>query len=64
MKNQITQLDKIIIRIMIQNNLNEIYYNKNKYNIRMEEDNIYHYKINNYHIKFFCVEDNKIIINN
>lgn len=63
MKNKITRLDRIIIRIMIQNDLSQIYYNKDTYSIWKEEENIYHYKINYHHIKFFRIEGNKIIIN-
>ena len=63
MKNQITQLDKIIIRIMIQNDLNQISYNKNTYSIWKEDEGIYHYKVNSHHIKIFRIEGNKIVIN-
>lgn len=63
MKNQITQLDRTIIRIMIQNDLNKIYYGKDTYTIYKEDENIYHYSINYHHIKFFRIEGNKIIVN-
>ena len=63
MENKITQLDRIIIRIMIQNDLTKIYYGKDTYSIWKEDENIYHYKINYHHIKFFRIEGNKIIIN-
>ena len=63
MKNQITRLDRIIIKIMIQNDLNKIYYNRDTYSIWKEDENIYHYKINYHHTKFFRIEGNKIIIN-
>lgn len=63
MKNKITRLDRIIIRIMLQNNLSQMYYNKDTYNIGKVEKNTYYYKINNLHISFFHIEGNKIIIN-
>ena len=61
--NQITQLDRIIIRIMIQNDLNKIYYGKDTYSLYKEDGNIYHYSINYHHIKFIRIEGNKIIVN-
>ena len=63
MKNKITQLDRTIIRIMFQNDLNKIYYGKDIYSIYKEDGNIYHYNINYHHIKFFRIEGNKIIVN-
>ena len=63
MKNKITQLDRIIIRIMIQNDLTKIYYGKDTYSIYKEDENIYHYCINYHHIRFFRIEGNKLIIN-
>lgn len=63
MKAKITTLDKVIIRILIQNNLEKIYYNKDIYSIREEEKNIYHFHINYNHISFFRIENNKIVIN-
>ena len=63
MKNKITQLDRTIIRIMIQNDLNKIYYGKDIYSIYKEDENIYCYNINYNYRKFFRIEGNKIIIN-
>lgn len=60
---KITTLDKVIIRILIQNNLNQIYYDKDTYSIREEEKNIYHFIVNYHHISFFRIENNKIIVN-
>lgn len=60
---KITALDKVIIRILIQNNLNQIYYKKDIYSINEEEKNIYHLHINYHHITSFKIENNKIIVN-